>query len=281
MVLGIASANLIDAVSWFLSRLHSTTGAEALPLKPEEIPVSLILLNWLPLITGTLVVTVAALILWGKDWPLRLRDCLRGARWQDFAIAIGAAVAIHLVARTISYGLLRGALGISEDFRISAVFGLPRWRSLAFFLPALLEEIGWRAYFQTHLIRRFGIRRGLILVGVAWGAWHLQGDLASSTTLAGTALVVFARLINTTVMAGVFGWLYLRSGSVLPVTFLHFGLNVLASTPFFGYPLPIYFSFILTLPPAIALAWYLFSVYPPTETQPPEPPLEKAEGAGA
>lgn len=41
------------------------------------------------------------------------------------------------------------------------------------YTPFLGEEYGWRAFLQPLLQKRFGPRRGVVLLGVLWGVWHL------------------------------------------------------------------------------------------------------------
>ena len=41
------------------------------------------------------------------------------------------------------------------------------------YTPFLGEEYGWRAFLQPLLQKRFGPRRGVVLLGVMWGVWHL------------------------------------------------------------------------------------------------------------
>lgn len=45
------------------------------------------------------------------------------------------------------------------------------------FLPFLGEEYGWRYYLTPILQKRFGLRRGVLLLGVLWGVWHLPLNL--------------------------------------------------------------------------------------------------------
>ncbi|MFR3226126.1 MAG: CPBP family intramembrane glutamic endopeptidase [Blautia massiliensis (ex Durand et al. 2017)] len=45
------------------------------------------------------------------------------------------------------------------------------------FLPFFGEEYGWRYYFTPVLQQRFGKRRGVLLLGVLWGLWHLPLNL--------------------------------------------------------------------------------------------------------
>ena len=45
------------------------------------------------------------------------------------------------------------------------------------FLPFLGEEYGWRYYLTPVLQQRFGLRRGVLLLGALWGVWHLPLNL--------------------------------------------------------------------------------------------------------
>lgn len=39
------------------------------------------------------------------------------------------------------------------------------------------EEYGWRGYLQSKMIIKYGAGKGLILLGLIWGYWHLPLDL--------------------------------------------------------------------------------------------------------
>lgn len=45
------------------------------------------------------------------------------------------------------------------------------------FLPFLGEEYSWRYYLTPLFQKRFGKRRGVLLIGVLWGLWHLPLNL--------------------------------------------------------------------------------------------------------
>ena len=44
------------------------------------------------------------------------------------------------------------------------------------FLAFFGEEYGWRYFLQPLLQKRFGLRKGVLLLGVVWGLWHLPID---------------------------------------------------------------------------------------------------------
>jgi membrane protease YdiL (CAAX protease family) len=276
MVLGFGASLLVmmatGAVAYVASELGSLTELTA-QLNAGRTPPLLIVVGSISQVVSTLPVAIAALILWGKGWRERLRSCLRGARWPDYAIAIAAPLALYLVTRIMSFAYARVVLSMAEDHAppsISEVFALPAWLSIAYYVvPAFLEEIGWRGYLQTHAVRRFGVARGILLVGVTWALWHIRDDLSGSATFAQAAMVVSNRLIGTTLLGVLMGWLFLRSGSILPVTFWHVVHNSLTSIP------PIQNSSTIVpligrLLATVALTFVFYCVYPPKGSPSPE-----------
>ena len=94
------------------------------------------------------------------------------------------------------------------------------WSS-ARFLGLILgfgEEYGWRGYLQNELFQ-LGRIRGVLLVGVIWGAWHwpliLMGYNYPGYPLLGLLLMA----LYTTGLAVVLGYAVLRSGSIVLAAF--------------------------------------------------------------
>ena len=90
------------------------------------------------------------------------------------------------------------------------------------------EEYGWRGYLQTELLK-LGRVRGVLLLGVIWGAWHwpiiLMGFNYPGYPLLGVVLMT----LYTTGLAVVLGYAVLKSGSVLLAAYLHALNNQVAS----------------------------------------------------
>ena len=99
--------------------------------------------------------------------------------------------------------------------------GLPAVSSTWYFLPALVEEIGWRGHLQPHFIRRSGLVRGIFLVGVVWGAFHFFWDSNSSMPAQDVGIKLVVRLAGTISLSYVLAWVTIRSGSILPVAAAH------------------------------------------------------------
>lgn len=110
-------------------------------------------------------------------------------------------------------------------------FQLPPLRpALAALVPPLGEEFGWRAFALPKLQRRTGALCASLLIGAAWGAWHLPlfflpGGIAPADFPFFFAQVVAASVVMT--------WLYNSTGGRLCVTLAaHLMLNLV----FVDYP---------------------------------------------
>ena len=84
------------------------------------------------------------------------------------------------------------------------------------------EEFGWRSYLVEKL-RPLGRWNVLLLSGFVWAAWHLPLLIIPNATYGERlhpAGAVYAFFIFV-MMGFIFGWLYLRSGSVWPCVLMH------------------------------------------------------------
>ncbi len=102
------------------------------------------------------------------------------------------------------------------------------------FLRTLGEEIGWRGFLYPALEGLYGLRRSLLLGGLAWSAWHyplILGGLYLGGTPCWWSLPVFT--VELVSIGVVLAWLCERSGSLLPAVAMHavHNLAVLALMP--------------------------------------------------
>lgn len=95
------------------------------------------------------------------------------------------------------------------------------------------EEFGWRGYVQEKLVKEFGLNRGLILLGVIWGYWHLPIGLMGWNFPDHPVLGALILTPVSMVSIGIYlGWLYLRSKSIWVPTLAHAAFNVTATLLF-------------------------------------------------
>lgn len=89
-----------------------------------------------------------------------------------------------------------------------------------------IEEVAFRGLLLGLLLQHLKVWRAVAVMSMLFGLWHLQPVVASTGggagRVAGAALGTFA---FTTVAGVIFGWLRLRSGSLLAPALLHVGTN--------------------------------------------------------
>jgi membrane protease YdiL (CAAX protease family) len=126
---------------------------------------------------------------------------------------------------------------------------LPEFPSLLFLLLALLqgilagvtlnlpfmfgEEFGWRGLLQRET-QKLGFLRSNLLIGAVWGLWHLPIILMGHNYPHHPYIGVFMMCLMTTGLAPVFGYVRMKTGSILGPCMLHGMINATASV-FFLY----------------------------------------------
>ena len=107
---------------------------------------------------------------------------------------------------------------------------------------ALGEEIGWRGFLYPQLEAGFGRRKGWLLGGFIWGAWHwpliwligYEYGAAAGNPAGYAGFPLSGMLIFAVFAAGLgilHGWLYEKSGSIWVPSLLHGAVNGAAALP--------------------------------------------------
>jgi len=91
-----------------------------------------------------------------------------------------------------------------------------------FFIPSLVEEIGWRGFALPRLQERFGALWASLILGLLWGLWHFHPLNFSSYQS-----VLFWFVLSTICASVIYTWLYNHTGgSVLIAALFHAATNV-------------------------------------------------------
>lgn len=111
-------------------------------------------------------------------------------------------------------------------------FVLSFWAGALLYMLAFAfgEEYGWRGYLQQHLTSKYGLYKGLVVLGIVWGYWHLPGVLFLGLNY--PEYPVFGGLVLMPLLmiafSFVFGLLYIKHNIIWIPAMLHAALNVSA-----------------------------------------------------
>ncbi len=90
------------------------------------------------------------------------------------------------------------------------------------------EEYGWRFFFQPLLQKRFGLRGGVLVLGVLWGLWHLPINIFYYSPDTWIISVVL-QLITCVSFAVFFGYGYMKTENIwVPVIMHYINNNMIA-----------------------------------------------------
>lgn len=90
------------------------------------------------------------------------------------------------------------------------------------------EEYGWRYFLQPILQKKFGLKGGVLLLGLAWGLWHLPINIFYYSPDTWIISVVL-QIITCVSLAIFFGYGYLKTENIwVPVVMHYINNNMIA-----------------------------------------------------
>lgn len=137
-------------------------------------------------------------------------------------------IVLH-VMRLVLIAAMQGEMLDMKD-SLGSVVSLGNLLSLAInffvvFLPFFGEEYGWRYFLQPLLQRRFGLVKGVVLLGVLWGIWHLPLDFFYYSTPEYGMTSVAAQVV-TCVTLGIFiSYTYMKTENIWVPVIIHYLYN--------------------------------------------------------
>ncbi|MFX1282929.1 MAG: type II CAAX prenyl endopeptidase Rce1 family protein [Promethearchaeota archaeon] len=202
----IAFYSLSFFAHWFIILLYFW-----IPFEPLQI-----LSAWTPNIAVLLVVYF---ILRDKEG---LKNLFLG--WKKYQLSpiwllIGFSPAIISVLIILVYYFFGGAPSQVEINWFYIIFMI----LIALITGATGEELGWRGFLQPHLQQKYSPLVSSIIVGLAWGLWHLPLWLTGIWT--DTNLVLY--LIKIIAYSIVIGWAFNNTNqSLFLASMFHYFINV-------------------------------------------------------
>lgn len=192
-----------------------------------SISVWMVLVQYL-LILGSIVCWVMLLIA-GKE--KREAYGLRWKNWKKSLLCILLFMGLYFLRAVIAY-----VAGGQTDLLKEIFISLETWIYIAVlpvnFLLAFAaffgEEYGWRYYLQPLLQKRFGLRLGVLVLGVVWGLWHLPVDFFYYTSPDMGLIMLISQIITCVTLGIFFAYAYMKTNNIWVPVILHFLNNNLA-----------------------------------------------------
>ena len=208
----------------------------------------------------TLGVLLSGAKLNGMGWKPLIRKNIKPflAAWLLPALLTAAGAALYFLVFPGHFDLSRDYLAksVGEDalaqmeaqgltlplyLAVSTAAALTYAPFINMFL-GLGEEIGWRGFLYPQLKARFGRRKGWLLGGVIWGAWHwpliwligYEYGAAAANSVGYAGFPVTGMLLFCVIAAGwgiLHDWLYEKSGSIWVPSLFHGAINASAALP--------------------------------------------------
>ncbi len=237
---------------------------------------------WFPGLSGIVETGLSLgiiLFLIGRSERHVLRKWMRLPAGKYAALAFLFPVASTTVISAGQYAFdrfewARQQFGTIEAPEFESYFHRPDIWLLLLFFSALFEEMIFRGVLQPKFIKRYGLYRGITLVGFSWSAFHFVSDFAFSRADDQKALEILTfRILMCVTLSFVLGWLALRSGSVFPAAIAHAFYNIFVYSNF-GFPFVGKETVRVILWAVLALL--LFRYWPPALTEVPETSREMA-----
>ena len=197
-------------------RLSQGLGLSGISFSLSRWPL-LILAFYLPLAVELIVITVAVRF----DWRAIPPEILQ---FTDGEVQIGDKLGLFL----------RGQKQSRVNFAANLVLSMTIGGLLGAF-NAFGQEFGWRGFLMGEATEAVGLARGLLIVGLAWGAWYFPliqaGFRYPSHPGLGGFLLMPLSLIAVSIVSG---WLYQTADSILAPTLLHASLLVTSDLSLVG-----------------------------------------------
>jgi membrane protease YdiL (CAAX protease family) len=193
-----------------------------------------------------------------RDVLSRVLEWRAGAGWYVVAL-LGPPVVLTSVPVALSLKFAEFVPGIlTSDRKVSVLLtGI-----LAGVAVGILEELGWTGFATPRLRLRHGILSTGLIVGVAWGVWHIppQAVLASGAYAGGLSAPLFVVARSLGLVAGLtpfrmlIVWVFDRTGSLPVAMLMHASLT---AATLVVEPAAVSGRFLLIYDAVSAAAWWL------------------------
>ncbi len=212
---------LVTVVSIVLTVLTVLSPDVMIAMPGGDVPLFLLASQYVMIIGG--IICLICYFAAGK-----YRRAAYGMKGKNWKKSVGCIV-LFLVLYLLRIGIYNVFAGQLESFL--AIFqSVEAWVYMAFlplnfllgYIAFFGEEYGWRYYLQPLLQKKFGLRKGVLILGVVWGLWHLPLDFFFYVT-PDKGLIMTVNQIITCVCLGIFlGYVYMKTENIWAPVVIHF-----------------------------------------------------------
>ncbi len=171
---------------------------------------------------------IAWILLLTEKKDKRIAYGLKGGRWKASALIVLIYLILYFGRAVIMYILGGETQTIVEIVKKPITWIMLLSLPINYFLIFTAfwgEEYGWRYFFQPILQKKFGMVRGILILGIAWGLWHLPINFFYYTSPSVGFISLVGQLITCITLGIFFGWAYLKTNNIWSVVILHFVNN--------------------------------------------------------
>ncbi|MDU5336601.1 type II CAAX endopeptidase family protein [Enterococcus sp.] len=151
-----------------------------------------------------------------------------GLSHKNWKATIGMVLLYLLlyIVRTLVAYLAEGSLAplaktFSDSMTWIALFSILISAPLTF-VPFFGEEYGWRYFLQPILQKNYGSLKGVLLLGIVWGLWHLPINFFFYTSPS-VGIISVTNQIVVCIAYGIFyAYAYMKTDNIWTVVALHF-----------------------------------------------------------
>lgn len=171
---------------------------------------------------------IAWILLLTEKKEKRIAYGLKSGRWKASALIVLLYLILYFARTAIMYILEGQTQDMIEILQNPLTWVMLVSLPINYFLVFTAffgEEYGWRYYFQPVLQKKFGMVRGILILGIAWGLWHLPINFFYYASPTAGIISLTGQLVTCVTLGIFYGWAYLKTDNIWTVVILHFVNN--------------------------------------------------------
>lgn len=160
---------------------------------------------------------------------------LRRKNWKKtigFVLLFVALYCLRMLIALVAGDTLNGFISSLTSPDALTLLAITIFTYFVMFTPYFGEEYGWRYFLQPILFKKLGHIKGILVLGVIWGIWHLPLNFFYYTSPADGLISVVNQIFVCIGIGILLAYVYMKTDNIWAAVMIHFLNNNLA--PFFA-----------------------------------------------